>query len=203
MPDCGCEPGDAAQIERRTLRILLAINSTLFIVEAVVGWWAESTGLLGDSLDMLADAFVYGIALYAIGRSLRLQAKAATVSGVLQITLGAGVLVEVVRRFIYGSDPVSLLMIAMGAVALVANVVCLTLIAKHREGGVHMRASLIFSTNDVIANLGIIISGGLVLYLGSHIPDLAIGTLISLVVLRGGIQILRAARQSRHGAVGA
>jgi cation diffusion facilitator family transporter len=199
MSECGCELEEAAELERRTLRSLLTINGVMFVVEAVAGWWGESTGLLADSLDMFADASVYGVALYAVGRSRRLQANAATASGVVQITLGFGILFEVVRRFLYGSDPLSMPMIGVGALALVANVSCLLLLAKHREGGIHMRASWIFSTNDVIANLGVIISGGLVMYLGSRLPDLIIGALISVVVVRGGVQILREAKEARQG----
>jgi cation diffusion facilitator family transporter len=194
---------EAAELEHKTLWTLLAINGVMFLIEAVAGWWGESTGLLADSLDMLADASVYGIALYAVGRSRRLQTSAATASGVLQIALGLGVLVEVVRRFLYSSDPVSMLMMAVGAIALAANVSCLMLIAKHREGGIHMRASWIFSTNDVIVNVGVIISGGLVMYLGNCLPDLIIGAVISAVVLRGGVQILREANEARQEELGA
>ena len=203
MAECGGELEEAAELERQTLWILLAINAAMFIGEAIAGWWGESTGLLADSLDMLADASVYGIALYAVGRSRGLQANAATASGVLQIALGLGVLFEVGRRFLYGSDPVSPLMMGVGTLALVANVSCLLLIAKHRKGGVHMRASWIFSTNDVIANLGVIISGALVMSLGSRLPDLLIGALIAVVVVRGGLQILREAKEAREGEVGA
>ena len=198
MPDCSCELEEAAELERKTLWTLLAINGAMFFAEAITGWLAESTGLLADSLDMLADASVYGIALYAVGRSGRIQANAATASGVLQIVLGLGVLLEVVRRFLSGSDPASALMMVVGALALVANVSCLLLIAKHREGGIHMRASWIFSTNDVIANFGVIISGSLVMYFGSRLPDLIIGAIISVVVLRGGVQILREAKEARY-----
>jgi Co/Zn/Cd efflux system component len=162
----------------------------MFVGEAVIGWMSESTGLLADSLDMLADALVYTIALIAVGRSNRLQSSAAATSGVLQIALGLGVLFEVGRRYLYGSEPLSVAIMATGAVALVANVACLAILAKHRNGGAHMRASWIFSTNDVIANMGVILSGGLVLLLGSRIPDLVVGGLISVVVLRGGVQIL-------------
>jgi cation diffusion facilitator family transporter len=203
MTACGCEPDETAALERKTLWALLAINGVMFIVEAAVGWWAESAALMADALDMFADASVYGVALFAVARSRHLQANAATASGILQIALGIGVLVEVVRRFLYGSDPVSVLMMVVGTIALIANVSCLVLIAKHREGGVHMRASWIFSTNDVIANVGVIISGGLVMYLGNRFPDLLIGALISVIVLRGGFHILREAKESRAGEVGA
>jgi cation diffusion facilitator family transporter len=190
---------EAAQLERKTLWILLAINGLMFVGEATAGWWAESAGLLADSLDMLADASVYGIAVYAVGRSRRIQGNAATLSGLFQIALGLGVLFEVVRRFILSSDPVSVLMMAVGTVALCANLSCLMLIAKHRDGGIHMRASWIFSTNDVIANLGVIVAGGLVMYLENRLPDLVIGAVIAVVVVRGGIQILRESRESRDG----
>lgn len=201
ISDCGCELEEADALERRTLWSLLAINASMFVVEAVAGWLGESTGLIADSLDMLADATVYGIGLYAVGRPLMAKARAAFASGVSQIALGIGVLGDVARRFLVGSDPISALMIAVGAVALVANVTCLLLIAKHRQGGVHMRASWIFSKNDVIANLGVILSGALVIVLGSRFPDLVIGAAIATIVIRGGFEILREANEVKEKAI--
>jgi cation diffusion facilitator family transporter len=200
MSDCGCAAEQADELERRTLVILLSINAIMFVIELVIGWIAQSTGLIADSLDMLADAAVYGISLYAVGKGALRQARSARISGLLQITLGFGVLFEVVRRLMFGSEPESLLIMTVGFVALLANVACLMLISRHRDGGVHMRASWIFSTNDVIANLGVILSGVLVALLGSRYPDLIIGTLISLVVIRGGFTILKDAQETRDAA---
>ena len=191
---CGCGEG-AERLEKTTLTTLLVINGLMFLIEACAGWWGDSTGLLADSLDMFADASVYGIALYAVGRSTTLQSNAATASGWIQIALGAGVLIEVIRRILIGSEPVSTAMILIGALAMFANIVCLILLAKHRTGGVHMRASWIFSTNDVIANAGVIVSGLLVMMLGSRIPDLIIGSIVSTIVVRGGIRILHEAQR--------
>lgn len=188
---------EAAELERRTLVALLAINGAMFVGEGLAGWWAQSTGLLADSFDMLADATVYGVALYAVGRSERLKGSAAMASGVLQIVLGLGVLAEVLRRLLQGSDPVSGAMIVVSCVALAANLACLALISRHRQGGLHMRASWIFSANDVIANVGVILSGFLVLATGSRLPDLVIGSIIAAVVVRGGLQILREVRGAR------
>jgi len=178
-------------LEQRSLVTLLAINGVMFVAEAAVGWAAESTALLADSLDMLADAAVYGTALYAVRRSGSAKRTAARLSGVLQIVLGLGVLAEVTRRAVFGSEPTSLLMIGTGCVALIANLMCLWLISKHRDSGMHMRASWIFSKNDVIANTGVIFAGLLVMTLGSRIPDLAVGSVVAVVVVRGGIVILR------------
>ncbi|MGI0486763.1 cation diffusion facilitator family transporter [Pantanalinema rosaneae CENA516] len=195
MSDCGCEIKAKNAAERRTLLWLLAINGIMFAVELIAGLLANSTALLADSLDMLADATVYGISLAAVGGSKQGKIRAALISGSFQITLAGLVLVDGIRRFILGSEPESGWMIGIGAIALLANVVCLLLIAKHRQGEVHMRASWIFSRNDVIANLGVICAGGLVQLFNSRLPDLIMGLLITGLVLRGGIEIIRDARK--------
>ncbi len=180
-----------AQKESGILKWLLAINGIMFVIEITIGWWAQSTGLIADSLDMFADAAVYGVALYAVGRSTRLKLRSAHFSGWLQLMLAFGALSEVVRRFMFVSEPASVLMMSMGLAALAANVLCLVLIAKSRNRGAHMKASWIFSANDVIANLGVILAGGLVAWTGSRYPDLVIGLIIGVVVLNGARRILQ------------
>ncbi|MBU2886778.1 cation transporter [Gilvimarinus agarilyticus] len=176
--------------ESRVLRWLLTINAIMFILEFGVGIVAQSTGLIADSLDMFADAAVYCVSLFAVGKAAKLKIKAAHISGWLQLALGLGVLLEVLRRVIYGSEPVSTLMMSVGAVALAANITCLMLIFKSRNQGAHMKASWIFSANDVLANVGVITAGILVAVTESQIPDLVIGIIIGLVVLNGARRIL-------------
>ena len=180
----------SAKQETGTLRWLLGINALLFVVEMTAGLIAQSTGLIGESLDNFADAAVYGLALYAVGHSVKMQVRAAHLAGVLQLILAVGVLVEVVRRFVFGSEPESLVMMAIAFIALIANTSCLLLISKHREGGAHMKASWIFSANDVVINLGVITAGALVAWTGSNYPDLIIGTIAGVIVLYGARRIL-------------
>jgi len=190
-PDHSRHSSDEDGAEARTLRLLLAINGVMFFVELLVGWIAQSAGLVADSLDMFADAAVYGLALYAVGRAAHLKTRSAHIAGWLQMALAIGALSEVVRRFVYGSEPQSLLMVGIGLLALAANVSCLVLITKKRDSGAHMKASYIFSANDVVANLGVIVAGVLVNWTGSPYPDLVIGIIIGLVVLNGARRILQ------------
>lgn len=199
MSDCGCEIEIRDRSQSRVLIVLLAINATMFIFELGIGWYAESTGLIADSMDMLADAIVYGIGLYAIGKAAEHKAHAALISGWFQGALGVLIIVDVVRRILLGSEPASALMMGVGMVALIANIICLSLIQSHKDGEVHMRASWIFSKNDVIANTGVIISGGLVWVLDSRWPDLLIGSIIALVIFRGARHIIFDARQELAG----
>ncbi len=194
MLSCECEVDAAGPEQSKVLWVLLTINAVMFLAESIAGFWAHSTGLIADSLDMFADAAVYGLGLNAVGRTSVYKANAAYLSGIFQVALGLGVVAEVVRHSIFGVEPQSPLMMGFGALALVANLSCLALLSKHRKGEVHMRASWIFSTNDVLANLGVIVAGALVAYLDSAVPDLTIGAVIAAVVIRGGILIIKDAR---------
>ena len=177
--------------QARILKWLLVINAVMFVLELTAGALAQSTGLIADSLDMFADAAVYGVALYAVGHSVAMKVRAAHLAGWLQVILALGALSEVIRRFVFGSDPESTLMMTFGVVALAANVFCLVLIAKSKDEGAHMKASWIFSANDVIANVGVIVAGFLVAITTSNMPDLVIGLIIAGIVLNGGRRILK------------
>lgn len=197
MSGCGCEVEIKNREEKGVLYILLAINGIMFVAEFITGWIAESTGLIADSLDMLADALVYITALYAVGKGMKEKTHSAYLSGTFQLILGAGVLVDILRRAVYGSEPESAFMIGVSLIALAANVSCLMLLSKHREGEVHMRATWIFSKNDVVANIGVIAAGALVAFTGSRVPDLVIGCFISAIVTKGGIEIIGEAKEAR------
>jgi len=185
MSGCGCDVEIKDASQKKVLVVLLAINACMFVVELGFGWVAESTALIADSLDMLADAVIYGIGLYAVGRSLQHKANAALMSGYFQGVLGCLIVVDILRRIWFGSEPVSEFMMGVGVAALVANVICLLLILKHRNGDVNMRASWICSRNDVIANVGVITAGGLVGWFDSSWPDIVIGAVVVLVILHG------------------
>jgi Co/Zn/Cd efflux system component len=177
--------------EARVLKLLLLINLGMFILEIIIGIYSQSMGVISDSLDMLADSIVYFLSLIAVGKSLMEKHRAAKFSGYFQLVLAIVVLAETVRKFFVGSEPLAQYMIVISVVALIANLGCLLLLSKFREGEAHMRASWIFSSNDVIANIGVILAGVLVTTLDSNLPDLIIGALVGLVVLKGSFTILK------------
>lgn len=177
--------------EAKVLWMLLGVNALMFVIEIVAGWWAGSAGLISDAVDMFADAVVYGVSLYAVGRDARHKLSAARISGLLQLVLAVAALSETARRVITGSSPEELTMIGISLLALAANVWCLLLISRHRDKGVHMRASYIFSANDVLANLWVLLAGVLVAWTGSSLPDWIIGFAIGTMVLIGSIRILK------------
>lgn len=202
MSDCGCHHEAKNQKEQRVLLIALALNAAMAVIGGMAGWIGQSTGLLADALDMLADAAAYGIGLLAIGRTLRFKANGALFTGSVLLVLGAGLLVEVVHRVLHGAEPVSAWMIGTALLSLAVNVTVLRLLAPFKEGEIHLRATWICTRADVVANFGVILAGCLVLLLASPYPDFIIGTLIGLYVIKEAFEILGDARRSRGASTG-
>lgn len=186
--------GDAAAREvqeRRALWTVFGINAVLFAGEIIAGLLAGSMGLVADSLDMFADALVYGLSLWAVSAAYSRKQRAARLSGYLQFALAVGGLVEVTRRFVSPMEaPEPVAMIAVSLVALVGNVAALRVLSRAQSVEVHMEASRIFTSNDVKVNLLVIAAGVVVAATSSQIPDLVAGGLIFLVVASGARRIL-------------
>ena len=182
--------------DRKILRSVLLINLGQSAAGIGIGVWAASTALMGAGLDNLADASVYAVSLYAVGRAAAVKVRAARLSGLLLIGLAVLLLVEVLRRFTGGEEPVGLAMMAMAAVNAALNLVCLRLLRRHRGEDVNFKASAIFTNNDSIVNGATVLSGVLVMWLGSNVPDLVLGLVVAGIAANGGREILREASES-------
>lgn len=196
--DCHLEPDTAVQ--KFVLKRLLIINGVMFGFELIVGLIADSSGVIADSIDMLADCLVYGVSLFAVGAANSVKIGAARASGWFQIALAASILVDVCRRAVFGSEPSSVLMFGVSVVALAANAYCLVLLSRQKNREVHIQASWIFTRSDVVANSGIILAAIVVFLSQSRWPDLIVGAGISLFVLYGGISILIDAKREAEQA---
>lgn len=191
----GIVVADTRGKQHRALIAVLVINFTFFLIEILAGLVADSMGLVADSLDMLADALVYGLSLVAVSMTTRVQRLVARFSGYVQITLAVIGLIEVVRRFLgLEAMPEFGTMIGISLCALAANTTCLILLQRTQSQETHIRASIIFSANDVLINIGVMISGGLVYLLNSRYPDLIVGVLVFALVMRGAQKILALSR---------
>lgn len=178
--------------QKKLLWTVLVINFAFFLIEMTTGLISKSMGLVADSLDMLADSFVYGISLFAVGGTLTRKKKIAKLAGYFQIILAVIGFMEVLRRF-FGVEkiPDFSTMIIVSVFALIANGICLYLLQKSKSNEAHMQASMIFTSNDVVINLGVITAGVLVNWLDSSKPDLIIGTIVFMLVIQGALRILK------------
>lgn len=195
MSDCcqqkGCEVQAMRETHGRLLWIVLAINTAMFFVEGWAGILAHSTSLMADALDMLGDALVYAFSLIVLARSLRWQAGAAIAKGCFMLVFGIGVLGEAIYKTIHPIMPAVATMGIIGTVALAANIVCFSLLYRHRGENLNMSSTWLCSRNDLIANVGVLIAAGSSYLLVSRWPDIIVGAMIAALFLKSSVGVLR------------
>jgi cobalt-zinc-cadmium efflux system protein len=182
--------------QRRTLLLVLVLNFLLFASLAAAGYLADSSALIANAVDNLADTAVYAVSWIAVGKSLKLKTSAARLSGVMLIVFALLVILDAARRPFLGAEPFGPAMMVMAGVAAAVNLVCLRLLRPLKSRDVNTRAAQTFSANDFIANAGIVVAGALVSWTGSYWPDIAVGFCVGLLALKGGLEILRDAKTS-------
>lgn len=198
MDDCCNRKGEELSIlgqgkRRRVLLVVLAINVVMFVVEFGAGIVARSTALMADSVDMLGDALVYVLSLYALARGPRWKAGAALAKGVVIALFGVWIVGEVVDKITSGVTPTSSLMAIFGGVALAANVACMALLFRHRNEDVNMSSTFECSRNDVISNVGVLAAALGVGLTGRAWPDIIAGSVVALLFMRSALRVIREA----------
>lgn len=187
--------------QHRTLWAVLLLNVAMAAGFFATGAWGDSSALIANGLDNTSDSLVYAIGLFAMSRSGVWKRAAANVSGGLLLIFSVGIVLDAVRRYYSGSQPLGPLMISMALIAAVVNGVCIWLLARIQNPDVNVRAANTFSLNDFISNGGILVAGGLVLWLGTNWPDLVVGIGVAGIAIWGGVDILRDAHGEHHKAV--
>ena len=171
--------------------VVLILNALLFLGLWVGGVLADSSALLANAADNGSDAVAYLISFLAVGRALTWKRGAARLSGVLLLIFAVGVLIDVGRRWWVGAEPVGWTMMGLALVAAIVNLICLMLLKRVTSDDVNMEAAETFSLNDFAANGGILVAGGLVMWLDQAWPDLVVGLLVAALAVKGGVDILR------------
>ena len=193
MSDC-CDPVKQIKQKKKTLVTVLMINATMFFIQFAAALIGHSTALLADSLDMLGDALAYIISLYAAGKEPIWLARAALIKGSIIATFGIGVFIEVaIKIFFLSNDvfPQSTIMIIFSLMGLLANTVSFYLLTHHRSQDINMHSAWICARNDILANLSVFITAGLIMIFHSRLPDMIIGLLLASVLLLSAIKIIR------------
>jgi cation diffusion facilitator family transporter len=175
----------------RVLKIVLAINAIMFVVESMAGLAAHSTSLLADASDMLGDALVYGFSLYVLTRDESWQARAALLKGLFMLAFGLGVAAEAIYKILHPILPHGETIGLIGLLALAANTGCFLLLYRHRADNLNMSSVWLCSRNDLFANGGVILAGIAVIYSQSRWPDIIVGGIIAALFLKSAVGVLQ------------
>jgi Co/Zn/Cd efflux system component len=191
--DKACELEGLRVRQSATLKIVLAINAIMFVVELTAGLVGGSVSLVADSLDMLGDALVYGFSIYVVARGARMKAKAALFKGCIMAAFGLFVLGQAIYKIVVPQPPIAEVIGAIGLLALAANAVCFTLLWRHRADDINMSSVWLCSRNDIIANVSVLFAAAGVWATGSAWPDILVGLALAVLFFRSALFVLREA----------
>ena len=197
---CGCHGDtDRAAVDpayRRALWIVVILNVGFGVIELFGGFIADSQALKADSLDFLGDGSITFIGLLALAWAASTRAKVALTQGLFLALLGVWVLGMAAWRAMNAMPPDAELMGGIGIAALAVNVAATLVLARFRDSGdAQARAIWLFSRNDAINNVAVVIAAGLVYWLQSAWPDLVVAAIIAIVFLHSAWEIIRGARR--------
>ena len=180
--------------KRNILVWVLLINGAMFLIEGIYGWLAQSSALMADALDMLGDAAIFGFSLYVIRLDSIWQNRAGYIKGIIMALFSISVLIGAFYKLFNPVVPEAFTMGGIGALALVANLICAILLLGFRDSDINMRSAWICSRNDVLANIGVLLAAWGVAWTGSSWPDLVVGVSISALILKSAIEVLKDAK---------
>lgn len=202
--DCDDLPKDLSHITpayRRALWIVVLLNAGYGIVEMIGGFLADSQALKADALDFIGDGSITFLGLLAIGWSLKWRARSALIQGIFLGGMGIAVLASTVYRVLVLNAPEAATMGILGFIALVINIVAIIILLPHREGDSNVRAVWLFSRNDAMGNLAVVIAAGLVFWTGTAWPDLIAAAIIATLFLQSSWSIIKDARKDLNNNV--
>ena len=151
---------------KRALWIVIILNVGYGLIEMVGGFLSGSQALKADALDFVGDGLISFLGLLAIGWLPIWRARAALFQGLFLGALGLGVLATTAYRVLMQGVPEAELMGVLGLVALAVNVTAALVLLPHRSGDANMRAVWLFSRNDALGNLAVVIAAVLVAWSG-------------------------------------
>ena len=191
--DKACEIEMLRNRQSTTLKIVLAINAAMFVVELIAGLISDSVSLLADSLDMLGDALVYGFSIYVVARGSKMKARAALFKGGIMAVFGLLVLGQAVYKIVFPQTPLAEAIGTIGLLALVANSVCFALLWRHRSDDINMSSVWLCSRNDIIANVSVLVAAVGVWVTHTGWPDILVGLALATLFLRSASLVLHEA----------
>ena len=180
---------------RKILWVVLILNIIMFVVEFIAGIYSESQSLLADALDFLGDSGNYAISLYVLNRSIVWRAKTAIFKGVVMSMFGLYVLASTIYKSFVYLVPQAEVMGAIGALALIVNVISAALLYKYRSGDSNRESVWVCSRNDALGNVAVILASIGVFYTRTRWPDLLVAFIIVFLALSGAFRIINSAQK--------
>jgi len=197
--DSGCEIQVDSSAQKKTLWLVLLINVLMFFVLIFGSFLGKTVSLFADSFDNLGDAITYAVSIWAVGKGSLQKARVSLFKGLLIITGALAVAVNFSIKWFTHEIPIAELMGGLSVAALIANLICLGLLWRHRNDDINMESVWHCSRNDIVTNSSVILAAFLVWHFNSWVPDMVLGGILFFYLMRSGVIItLKSLKQMKE-----
>jgi Co/Zn/Cd efflux system component len=180
---------------RRTVLVVALANLAYFFVEFAVARHIGSVALFADSIDFLEDTAVNLLVFFALAWSAIARARVGMLLAAVLLVPAVAALWTAWQKFNMPVPPDPLLLSLAGIGALLVNLTCALLLARHRrDAGSLAKAAFLSARNDAFANVAIIAAALATLHWVSGWPDLAVGLGIAAMNANAAMEVWEAAR---------
>ena len=184
------------------LRLAFAVTAAILLAEGLGGVFAHSLALLADAGHVLTDLFALGLAWYAAEQALRpanasrtygyrrLGILVALANAVGLIVIAVLIAFEAYRRFFESTPVNSGLMLAVAAVALMANVGIAWQLANFGTENLNIRSALLHVVGDAGAAAGVLAAGAAIAATHIYQLDPIASVLVAVLICVGAWRII-------------
>ena len=176
---------------KKILSTSLVIISSYMIIEFLGGYYFNSLALMADAGHMVNDSLSLLLALIALFLNVQNQKRFALLNGTSLIVVAIWILVEATERWQYPTTMLALPMLGVAITGLLVNIFVAWLMMKGDHENLNIKAAYLHVLADLFGSLVAIIAGLSAWLLNWQWVDLVASSILSLLVLRSGINIVR------------
>ena len=176
---------------KKILSTSLVIISGYMIIEFLGGYYFNSLALMADAGHMANDSLSLLLALIALFLNAQNQKRFALLNGTSLIVVAVWILVEATERWQYPTTMLALPMLGVAITGLLVNIFVAWLMMKGDHENLNIKAAYLHVLADLFGSLVAIIAGLSAWLLNWQWVDLVASSILSLLVLRSGINIVR------------
>ena len=187
-------------------RLIASFSITVFIflAEVLGGILSNSLALLSDAGHVLTDAFALGLSMIAARFSRRpsdyratygyqrFGLLAAIINGLSLVAISLFIFIESYHRFLAPPQINIAVMLPIATGGLAGNIV-MALILGHGHEDLNVKSAWLHVLGDTLSSVGVIVSGVIIYFTGWEYADPVTGVLIGLIIITGGVRVVREA----------
>ncbi len=196
---------DSGPGNRRRLLIVLALTTTVLLVQIVGALVSGSLALAADAAHAGTDVVGLVIALFAATLALRpatakrtwgyrrAEVLGATLQAAVLLAVGGWICIEAVGRLFEPTEVASTSVLVFGALGLAANVIGILVLTRGgaRNGNVNMRAALLEVVNDALGSVAVLLAAAVIALTGWQQADAVASLVIVALIVPRTLKLLR------------